>query len=135
MFKMSKQSISLSYRFCWSQKVCVCQEQLVYVLDSLFLSQTAFVSPRQFVSVTYSMCLWQIVGDLHTQSSQTLCVCHRLSVSETDRLCLSQSVCVCHRKGVSVTYSLSLYQTLFLKLLACFFSCYTCFSSRFVGNI
>ena len=51
--------------------------------------------------------------------TDTVCVCHRLSVcffyrqsvSVTDRLCLSQTVCVCHKLPVSVTGSLCLSQT------------------------
>ena len=55
------------------------------------------------MSVTDRLCL-----------SQTVCVCHRLSVSVTDSLCLSQTVFVCHRQSVSVRDSLCLSQTIFV---------------------
>ena len=44
------------------------------------------------MSVRVSLCL-----------SQTVCVCHRQSVSVTHSLCLSQTIFVCHRQSVSDT--------------------------------
>ena len=46
--------------------------------------------------------------------SQTVCVCHRQSVSVTDNLRLSQAVCVCHRQPVSVTDNLCQSQPIFV---------------------
>ena len=67
------------------------------------------------MSVTYILCLAQIV-----------CVCHRQSVAVTDifcvtdSLCLSQIVCVCHRQSLYV--SLCIRQTPFLIILGLVFT-------------
>ena len=45
---------------------------------------------------------------------RTVCVCHSQFVSVTDCLRLSQAVCVCHTQSVSVTHSLCLSQTIFV---------------------
>ena len=85
----------------------VCDRQYVSVTYSLCLSQTVCVRNIQSVSFTDSMCL-----------SQTVCVYHRQFVFVTDCLFPSQTVSVCHRQPLSVTGSLHLSQTLFLIILA-----------------
>ena len=59
------------------------------VIDSLFLSQTAFVC--KYVRHSDSMCL-----------SQKISVCHRLLLDVKVSLCLSQTKCVRHRQSFSV---------------------------------
>ena len=62
--------------------------------------------------MTDSLNLWQAVCVCDWQSvPDTVCVCHRLSVSVINSLFLLQTVCVCHRQTMSVTVSLCLSQT------------------------
>ena len=46
--------------------------------------------------------------------SQTVCVCHRQSVSVTDSLSLSQTICLCHTQSLSVTDRLCLSQKVYV---------------------
>ena len=102
-------------------------------LPSWRLSRTVCFYDRQSVSVTGRLCLWQTVCDRQSVTDtvcvchrlsvsviyslfllQTVCVCHRQTMSVTVSLCLSQTVCVCHRQSVSVTHSLCLSQTVYV---------------------
>ena len=74
------------------------------------------------MSVTCSPCLTQTVCVCHRQSvsvtdclymAQRVGVRHRQSVSVTDSLCLPQTVCVCNRQSVSVTECLCLSRRVF----------------------
>ena len=86
-----RQSVSIKYSL-----------YMLPVTDSLYLSHTVFVCPRQSVSITDSLFM-----------SQTVCVCHRQSMSVTDILGLSQTVfglslivCILHRQSVAVSNTL-----------------------------
>ena len=80
--------------------------------DSLNLWQAVCVWDRQ--SVTDTVCNIQFVFYYRLSVSvtdrlclsQSVCVCYRLSVSVTGSLCLKHTVCVCHRQSMSVTDNL-----------------------------